>query len=101
MKTQTENGETPKTGFLAAAGRALRGACDWVGKQARNIKALVVGGSVAVGASISAKADFTTDPTTIYASAQEDYLAAVTILIGAIGIGAAIMFIRKGLKGRM
>lgn len=42
-----------------------------------------------------------TDPTAIYSTAQTDFNAAVGIAITAIGIGAAIFYIRKGLKGRM
>ena len=42
-----------------------------------------------------------TDPSDIVTSASGQYDAAVAIFIGAAVIGAAIMFIRKGLRGRM
>jgi ABC-type sulfate transport system permease component len=66
----------------------------------KNAAAIAVAGTVAAGA-LSARAQTTPDPTTIYSSAQTDFNAAVGIAIGAIGIGAAVFFIRKGLKARM
>jgi len=53
---------------------------------------LVVSGTVAMAS---------TDPTDIITSAEGKYGAAVAIFIAAAVIGAAIMFIRKGLRGRM
>ena len=61
---------------------------------------VAVAGTVTVGA-LSARAQTAPDPTTIYSSAQSDFNAAVGIAIGAIGIGAAVFFIRKGLRARM
>ena len=63
--------------------------------------AAAVAGTVAVGALSAHAQTGSPDPTTIYSSAQSDFNAAVGIAIGAIGIGAAVFFIRKGLKARM
>jgi len=42
-----------------------------------------------------------TDPTDIITSAEGKYNTAVAVLIAASVIGAALLFIRKGLRGRM
>lgn len=42
-----------------------------------------------------------TDPEDIITSASGKYNTAVAVFIAAAVIGAAIMFIRKGLRGRM
>jgi len=86
--------QTVKTigGFLKSLGNGLK----------RGALAMSVAGTVAFGAlSVHAQGGTTPDPTTIYSSAQSDFNAAVGIAIGAIGIGAAVFFIRKGLKARM
>src|SRR5579863_4830207 len=86
--------QTVKTigGFLKSLGNGLK----------RGALAVAVAGTVAFGAlSAHAQGGTTPDPTTIYSSAQSDFNAAVGIAIGAIGIGAAVFFIRKGLKARM
>jgi hypothetical protein len=67
----------------------------------KNAVALAIAGAVAAGALGANGQSTTPDPTTIYSSAQSDFNAAVGIAIGAIGIGAAVFFIRKGLKARM
>jgi len=49
--------------------------------------------------SLSARAE--TDPTAIITAAEGKYNAAVAIFIAAAVIGAGILFIKKGLRGRM
>lgn len=61
--------------------------------------AVVCGTLVLIGR--HALADFSgTDPSVIVSTGQTDYVLAVGLYIGAMGIGAAIFFIRKGGKGR-
>jgi len=64
----------------------------------RKLKKLFVVGAVA---SASLPVFASTDPTDIITAASGQYNAAVAIFIAAAVIGAAIMFIRKGLRGRM
>jgi len=58
--------------------------------------AVVVGGSV-----VAASAQTSTDVQDIIDGAQGKYGTAVAIYIAAAVIGAAILYIRKGLRGRM
>ena len=86
------------------AGKAIHGVRGflktlWTGIK-KSAAAVAVVGGLAAGA-FSASAQTSPDPTTIYSTALTDFDAAVTIAITAIGIGAAIFFIRKGLKARM
>ena len=67
---------------------------------AHKAKRLAVFASVLAAGALSARADGP-DPTTIYSGALTAYNAAVVIAITAIGVGAVIYFIRKGLKARM
>jgi len=60
-------------------------------------KLLYAGAALVVASPVFAS----TDPTDIIDSASGKYELAVAIFIGAAVIGAAIMFIRKGLRGRM
>lgn len=66
----------------------------------KKVLGLVLAGVGSV-VSVSAQITGSTDPTSIYSSAMTDYTAAVGIAIAAIGVGAAVMFIRKGLRARM
>lgn len=81
----------------------VRTACS-AGRWIRNKAAAIVGaGSLALaGAKASAQAFTTnsTDPTTILTGVAADYTYAIGIAIGAIAVGAVIMYIRKGLKAR-
>jgi len=61
------------------------------------VRKLVVFGLVTAPAAVFAS----TDPADIITSAEGKYNLAVAIFIGAAVIGAAIMYIRKGLRGRM
>lgn len=74
-------------------------------KYVRSIKnnAAKVGAGVAVlGSAVGARAQSFTnsDPTTITTGVASAYTTAIGIAIGAITIGAVIMYIRKGLKAR-
>lgn len=60
-------------------------------------KALAVVG--VAGLTVAANAQ--TDPAEIVTSATGQYNTAVAVYISAAVIGAAILFIRKGLRGRM
>jgi len=56
---------------------------------------------VCLGVLLAVPVFASTDPADIITSAEGQYNAAVAIFIAAAVIGAAIMFIRKGLRGRM
>jgi len=56
---------------------------------------------VVLGAGTPAVLFASTDPADIITAASGQYNAAVAVFIAAAVIGAAIMFIRKGLRGRM
>ena len=86
----TNNKQTAIRGFLKNLWNGIK----------KSATAVAIAGTVTVGA-LSAHAQTAPDPTTIYSSAQTDFNAAVGIAIGAIGIGAAVFFIRKGLRARM
>lgn len=72
---------------------------DGIGQSMRNIKkiipALVVLGVSTLGVLAQ------TDPAEIVTSATGKYNTAVAVFISAAVIGAAILYIRKGLRGRM
>ena len=83
---------------------AVRGFLKSLWNGVRKKAAAVAVGGVVVAGTLSAQAQSgsgSPDPTTIYSSGAERFNAAVGIAIGAIGIGAAMFFIRKGLKARM
>ena len=86
------------------AGKAVAGVRGFFRNLWKRIQRRATVAGVAVGVAVvalSANAQTSPDPTTIYSTALTDFDAAVTIAITAIGIGAAIFFIRKGLKARM
>lgn len=84
LKTKMKN----KNGWFNRACRLAR----------KTFGVVCVGVALAGGVQV---ASASTDPTTIYTGVDTDFQAAIAIAIGAIGIGAAIMYIRKGLKARM
>jgi len=64
-------------------------------------KAFYATAAVAVALFVATSAFASTDPEDIITSASGKYNLAVAVFIAAAVIGAAIMFIRKGLRGRM
>jgi len=74
-----------------------RKAVDVAKKSASKVAVAVGAATLAVGSAFGQS----TDPADIVTSATGKYNTAVAVFIAAAVIGAAIMFIRKGLRGRM
>jgi polyferredoxin len=75
---------------------------NWFRRNSRKFAfAVIAFGALAYTALDASALTSSTDPTSIYSTASTDFDAAVGIAIGAIGIGAAVYFVRKGLKARM
>jgi len=78
------------SGLLAIANK--------VAQFSRRAAALIVTAALMLVASL---AQASTDPQDIIDAASDKYNAGVAVFIAAAVIGAAILFIKKGLRGRM
>jgi len=88
-----------KPSFLQSCWNGVKGFGRSLVNGAKAVKTLVVAGSIMAVTVVSSLAQ--TDPEEIVTSASGKYNTAVAVFISAAVIGAAIMFIRKGLRGRM